>query len=121
LPRPYKGTWVATARVRQRIVELYADGWDAKHIGDEVGLTTSTVFYHLRVAKVKRRGRHRRKGKLGYVSHKQMDKTIELYQSGLTLRETGAVLGISHATVRYRLMNAGVPLRAAHKNNREQT
>jgi DNA-directed RNA polymerase specialized sigma24 family protein len=117
LPRPYKGAWEATARRRTDIVNMYNLGWSAARIGREVHLSTSTVYYHLRVAKRARRGRQYQGGKLGKTAHNEIRATILLYESGLTLRETASALGLTHSTVRYRLLGAGVQLRPPHKNN----
>lgn len=112
MSRPYKGTWEESRRRRERIVELNELGWSAAHIGREMHLSTSSVHYHLRIAG-KTRPSKRTCGKLGQLKHSEIEKTIRLYESGLTLRQVGAELGLTHSSVRYRLLNAGVTLRAA--------
>jgi hypothetical protein len=45
------------------------------------------------------------------LSNSDFDKTRTLYEAGLTLKEVGEILGITHGAVRYRLLRGGVTLR----------
>lgn len=121
MSRPYKGAWVEAAQRRARIVELYEMGWTAAHIGREVHLSTSTVFYHLRVADRARRPKSYSGGKLSRTNHDSVARTIELYREGRTTREVGALQGLTHSTVRYRLLNAGIQMRPPVKRKRDET
>lgn len=113
MSRPYKGTWEESRARRDKIVELYRAGLNAEQIGRQVHLTKSTVYYHLRIARQRRRGRSFTGGKLGKTPHRDIEATISLYAEGLTTREVAVELGLTHSTVRYRLLNAGIQLRPA--------
>lgn len=113
MPRPYKGTWEESRARRDKIVELYRAGLTAEQIGRQVYLSRSTIYYHLRIARQRRRGRQFTGGKLGRIPHRDIELTVSLYEGGMTTREVAAQLGLTHATVRYRLLNAGIQLRPA--------
>jgi len=95
---------------QHEMIRLYLDeGFTLKQIGERVFCANATVSRVLRIHGVPRRRRTRPpEPKIGRDA---VDRTVELYLSGLSLRQVAAELGISYSAVRGRLHRAGVPLR----------
>lgn len=80
-------------------------------IAQATGRSMGVVHRHLRRVITLRPpslliGRHPRT-----LAHADVQRTVEVYERGLTLREVAAELGIADTTVRYRLEQAGIHLR----------
>jgi DNA-binding CsgD family transcriptional regulator len=103
-----------SAGERAQLVELYESGKTITEISKEMYLSRSSVHAYLKRDGVKMRPQGQHKGQQGrhFPGHKAMDRTVALYQSGLSSNEVGEILGITHSTVCYRLALAGVPTRS---------
>ena len=63
---------------------LYQAGWSQDWIAERLGVAQSTFHYHLRKQRVRRRPPG---GNPGRLSHREMDRTVRLYEAGATTYE----------------------------------
>jgi DNA-binding CsgD family transcriptional regulator/predicted DNA-binding protein (UPF0251 family) len=95
---------------QEEVVRLYTRGLSARQAGAGIGLSTDQVYRILRKAGVKRRRRGSRPPSVGVKQRNR--EVVRLYdQEGLTLREVGARVGLSHERVRKILEAADVSRR----------
>ncbi len=74
----------------QQLIELYEKGFNDPEIGEKLGTSKVTVWYHRRRLGLKSHGNRR------LFTDQQL---IELYDQGLYDREIGEKLGVTHVTV----------------------
>jgi transposase-like protein len=103
-PRAY------SAEVRERALELHAAGVSAKAIGARLGVSDSSVSGWLHEAGVPKRWK-RPPGAPRVVSAEVREQALELYATGVPVKEIGARLGITRTAVYHWLDAAGVPRR----------
>lgn len=89
----------------ERIREMYVEmGISTTDIAAELGRTTEFVWRHLKEMGVKLDGKSRPRPRLPYDV---LERTAELYRSGMTMAEVGRETGVSTSTVWYRLRQFG--------------
>lgn len=94
-------------------VELYEAGWSLNQIARAAHYANASVVRRVLLrAGVKLRSPGMNGGPGCRIDHAAVEQTVDLYMSGLSTNEVGAILGISHSTVGYRLRLAGVELRS---------
>ena len=94
----------------KRIVDLYEGGASMEKIADSIGCSTDAIRRRL----VKNGVKIRRTGKNSPVVKKldrNVNKAIRMYEYGYSLQEIGEAFGVASATVRKRLLKAGVSMR----------
>lgn len=92
---------------------LYEDeGLSIRQIGVKLARSMGLVHRHLRALEVEIRPSHVVPWPGNTLEHAEMQRTGDLYLSGLSAREVGAVVGRDCRTVLYRLERAGVPRRS---------
>lgn len=97
----------------ETIVCRYRDGATMEQIAAEEFVGLATVCRVLRRHGVESRSRSRPQ-----LAHREYERTIELYESGLSSEDVGRVVGVTGAAVRQRLRLAGVPRRPGGTRSR---
>lgn len=87
---------------------MYAAGWPPAHVARELCIGVTTLHGWRRAAGLPRNGTHNAHRNL---NAREAMRTVELYESGLTLDEVGERLGIAPTTVIHRLRSVGVKTR----------
>lgn len=103
---------VSELREMRRLYEQ--EGASLKDIAGAVGRSIATVHRHLKAAGVQMNPSHQQLRPMpNALPHREVLRTVVLYEAGLTAHEVGVVLGgLSEATVRHRLDTAGVRRRS---------
>jgi transposase len=93
-----------------------ADGLSVEQIAERVGRHPSTVTYHLKKHGLKPLGhdKHRPSGKV------DPDRLRHLIETGMTIRETAAELGVSYSTVRHWLKRLGLETGTVRRRREER-
>lgn len=108
-----------TDEQENQMVTYYRAGWSLSEIERLMGIPQTTVRSILKRRKVELRP----VGSSGYqkvsvLSNSEIERTAELYQSGLSLGEVGKIVGRAQGSVRWRLRLAGVPIRSRSEAGR---
>lgn len=92
-----------------RMVELYEAGLSLVQVAKEVHWSASCISRHLELRGVKKhkRGGYRGKG----VERGHSDLTVNLYRQGYSINEVAEMMGLSPATIHYRLRRVAEPAR----------
>lgn len=89
----------------EEIAQMYSDGLSINKIAQEIGSAFGTVRRVLVRQGTKLRGQGSHNG-LRQLAGEELERTIWLYEQGLSHRQTGAILGVSESTVRDRLQKS---------------
>jgi DNA-binding CsgD family transcriptional regulator len=92
------------------LVTDYLSGVKVKELAERYRITRQTVLEHMRRQSVPRR--HPRLGR------DEVDEAGNLYRSGKSLADIGAVFAVDPGTVRRALTKIGVPMRDPHGRER---
>ena len=102
---------------QREIIQLYLDErLSIEVIARRVYWSVGTCHAVLERQGVERRPSGGRKGPRP-IDQDILDRTVELYASGLSCEEIGAVMGVGHTTVGHRLRREGVQLRTQAKGS----
>ena len=90
----------------EMVKDMYEAGYDAREIGEELGVHSSTILNRLNAMGVKMRSR-------GEYNTKQLDneKIKQMYEDGYTSYQIAEELGVSYNTIIRRLHALGVKMR----------
>jgi len=98
------------------VIRLYTqEGLTLQQIADHYGCHESTVWKWLRRKRIKPRKRHQHRPGAGRASASRpawLDRAIEMYAAGGTLRDVAEVVGVPPSKVLYQFKKAGVPRRS---------
>lgn len=109
---------IAPEEVQQEMVRLYVDeGMSMDAIGERLFYAESTVKRTLKFRGVPSRPPGQRPGVTRRLSDDVLNRTVELYQGGMSIREVAAIFGVAMSTVHDRLRTAGVPRRSVGDGN----
>jgi predicted transcriptional regulator len=96
-------------RIKAQAIMMYETGMSADRVGEILGISGSTIYGYLReVGKVRKRGET---VPVPRLHEDDLHRTVELYQSGLSTKQVGDILGLTHSAVQNRLERAGCPMR----------
>jgi transposase len=101
---------------REFLEECLADGLSVEQIAERIGRHPSTVSYHLKKHGLEPLGRERHSPN-GKVDPERLRGLIE---SGLTIRETAAELGVGYSTVRHWLKRLGLETATVRRRRDEK-
>lgn len=96
-------------KVVKRIISLYRKGISPSVISQEVGVTPTTIYNHLKLNNIP----VRRPDLLNRLPKSLEPEVIRLYGSGMTMKEVGEKVGTSYTTVRNCLVRYGIELRTS--------
>jgi len=90
----------------EMVKDMYEAGYDAREIGEELGVHSSTIINRLKAMGVKRR--------FGQHNTKQLDneKIKQMYEDGYTSYQIAEELGVAYNTIIKRLNAMGVKIRS---------
>lgn len=97
----------------REMCRLYETGLTIYEVAHRTGRSFGTVHRHLHAAGVEVEPRYmNRRPRPDRVPHAEMERTVELYESGLSMPEVGRKLYLSPSGVKRRMEQAGVPRRS---------
>lgn len=98
-----------------QIIQLYEVGWRVSEIANIIDFCESAIYRALRRNQIELRPQSDdfyRVRKVTRLSDEEIELTRRLYESGLSLREVGSILGRGQQAIRHRLEIAGVSIRS---------
>ena len=92
-------------------------GFSLREVAEMTGFSPNAVYTFLRRRGVEMRPPGQPKDS-NVTPGEVFDATAELYRWGYTTNEIGAMLGLTHSSVAYRLRRAGIEMRSRHESLR---